>query len=213
MYSRFGKRCFDFVCSLAGLIALSPLMIVAALAVKLTSKGPALFSQMRTGQWGRPFRIYKLRSMRVSKAVSAPLVTAAGDPRITPVGRWLRKTRVDELPQLFNVLVGDMSLVGPRPEVPRYTAKYNERQKQIFIAKPGITGLSIIMDEEELMADQPDTEEFYLKTIMPAKLEIDIAYTENIRFSEDLRCLWFTVAGLLVRTAGAKFLSKEAMER
>jgi len=127
------------------------------------------------------------------QSASGPLVTAAGDSRITPLGQWLRKTKIDELPQLFNVLVGDMSLVGPRPEVPFYTAKYSETQKKVFYARPGITRPAIAMDEEALMAGQADPDAFYISTILPAKLELDLAYCKNVRFGVDLRILFVTV--------------------
>jgi lipopolysaccharide/colanic/teichoic acid biosynthesis glycosyltransferase len=200
-YARFGKRFFDASFSLFGLLLLSPLLALIAAAVKLTSPGPALFSQARTGLAGKPFPILKFRTMRVSAPNSGPLLTAAGDPRITPLGRWLRRTKVDELPQLFNVLAGHMSLVGPRPEVPRYTALYSPPQRKVFLARPGITGPSIILNEEQLMAAQPDKEQFYLAAILPAKLRVDLAYCANIRFSADIRCLFLTFARLFRRPA------------
>lgn len=189
-YTRFGKRLLDLLLSFIGVVVLSPFLLLVAAAVKFSSRGPALFRQIRTGQFQKPFHILKFRTMRHS--ASGSLLTAAGDSRITPLGRWLRKTKIDELPQLFNVLVGDMSLVGPRPEVVFYTSKYTEVQRKVFAARPGITGPSIIMDEEELMAAQEDKEAFYLSTILPAKLKIDLAYCENIRFTADLRMLFAT---------------------
>ena len=195
-YIRFGKRCFDAVISLSGLLFLSPFLLLIAIVVRLTSRGPALFSQIRTGQFGKPFRILKFRTMRMAPPGSGPLITASGDPRITPLGRWLRKTKLDELPQLFNVLAGHMSLVGPRPEVPLYTSRYTEQQKEVFSARPGITGPSINFDEEELLAGRADRENFYFTVVMPAKLEIHRAYCANIRLKEDLGILFLTLAGL-----------------
>src|SRR5262249_15243700 len=151
---------------------LSPLLFLAALAVRLSSPGPAIFSQVRIGRFERPFRILKFRTMRQTPPNSGSLLTATGDSRITPLGRWFRKLKIDELPQLFNVVVGHMSLVGPRPEVPLYTSTYSASQKEIFAARPGITGASIILNEEELMAAQSDKERFYLTTILPAKLQV-----------------------------------------
>lgn len=200
-YVRFGKRCFDAVVSFIGLLVLSPFLLLIAIAVRLTSPGPALFSQIRTGQFEKLFRILKFRTMRMTPLSSGPLITASGDPRITPLGRWLRKTKLDELPQLFNVLAGHMSLVGPRPEVPLYTSGYTEQQKKVFSARPGITGPSILFDEEELLARCPDREHFYFSTVMPAKLEIHRAYCANIHFTEDLRILFHTLAGLFRRPA------------
>jgi lipopolysaccharide/colanic/teichoic acid biosynthesis glycosyltransferase len=200
-YSRYAKRLFDAAVSAAGLVLLGPLLLLVAIAVRFTSRGPALFSQTRTGLGERPFRILKFRSMQVAPAGAAALLTAAGDSRVTPLGRWLRKTKIDELPQLLNVLAGDMSLVGPRPEVPRYTSRYTPAQKKVFSARPGITGPSIILNEEELMASHPDTEAFYLSTILPAKVAVDLSYCERIRFREDLRILFVTLSRLFYRPA------------
>jgi lipopolysaccharide/colanic/teichoic acid biosynthesis glycosyltransferase len=200
LYTRFGKRFLDVLLSFLGLVVLSPFLLLIAVAVRLSSRGPALFRQVRTGRFDKPFRILKFRTMR--EFSSGSLVTAAGDPRITPLGKWLRKTKVDELPQLFNVLAGDMSVVGPRPEVPLYTARYSAHEKQVLAARPGITGPAIIMNEEELMAAQVDREAFYVSVIMPAKLKIDLAYCEHVRFGEDVHVIFTTLARL-----GAKLLN------
>jgi len=201
-YQRAGKRWLDLALASAGLIALSPLLVVVAAAVRLTSPGPALFRQRRTGQFGAPFFIFKFRSMVGTSTAKGALITAAGDPRITPLGRWLRKSKVDELPQLMNVLVGHMSLVGPRPEVPEYTTKYTERQRTILLAKPGVTGpaTNAHVNEEELLAGQRDKEAFYLSTVLPAKLEADLAYCENIRFAEDVKLILTAIRLVLVKT-------------
>ena len=194
-YSQTGKRWFDATCALGGLVILAPFLFLVALMVRLTSPGPALFRQARTGQFGRPFRIFKFRTMRADAALSGSFLTAKGDPRITAIGKWMRKAKVDELPQLINVLVGDMSLVGPRPEVPVYTANYTERQRRVLCVKPGISGPSAnaYIGEEELLARQVDKEAFYLATVLPAKLEIDLSYCEKIAFAEDLRLIWTTL--------------------
>lgn len=201
-YKKFGKRLFDAVISALGLLILSPLLVIVAIAVRLSSPGPAIFRQLRTGQFERPFLILKFRSMRPVPSGKGALLTAAGDPRITPLGYWLRKTKIDELPQLLNVLRGEMSLVGPRPEVPVYTAQYNDRHKRVLLAKPGITSPQINFDEEALMASRPDKEEFYLAEILPAKLECDLVYCENIRLLTDLKILFHTVAQLFLRPLG-----------
>ncbi|SRR5579871_1414530 len=201
-YQTTGKRLFDVVFSAFGLLVLSPLLAVVAVVVKLTSPGPIIFRQIRTGQFENPFFILKFRSMRPAPAGKGALLTAAGDPRITPLGHWLRKTKLDELPQLFNVFRGDMSLVGPRPEVPLYTAQYNARQKRVLLARPGITSPQINFDEETLMASHSDKEHFYLTEILPTKLECDLAYCENIAFFSDLKILLHTVAQLFLRPFG-----------
>ena len=193
-YVRAGKRWLDATCSFAGIIALSPLLCAAAIAIHLTSAGPVFFRQTRIGRRGKPFRIFKFRTMVASKAPGAPLLTASGDPRVTRVGRWLRATKVDELAQLFNVLKGEMSLVGPRPEIPEYVAVYTAQQKLVMAMKPGITGPAARMDEEELLVGQADQSRFYLTVIMPAKLKTDLAYCENVRCSTDLKLIFTTIA-------------------
>lgn len=201
-YSRFGKRWLDAACAFAGLAVLAPLFLVAALAIKLTSRGPVFFRQMRVGWLRKPFRILKFRTMTTDRKGNGPLLTTEGDSRITPVGRLLRKTKADELPQLINVLLGEMSLVGPRPEVPDFTAAYSEMQNRVFRAKPGITGPAAnnYIHEEELLAAQSDKESFYLATILPAKLKMDLSYCENVRFLEDLRIIFATVTNVFSRT-------------
>jgi len=202
-YTKLGKRLFDAIVSAFGLLLLSPLLVLVAIAVRLSSPGPAIFRQLRTGRFEKPFYILKFRSMRPAPADKGALLTAAGDPRITPLGFWLRKTKIDELPQLLNVLRGDMSLVGPRPEVPLYTSQYTQRQKRVLLARPGITSPQINFDEEGLMASRPDKEEFYLSEILPAKLECDLAYCDKIHFFTDLKILFATVAQLLLRPFSA----------
>lgn len=192
-YSCFGKRWLDFAISLLGLTILSPFLGIVALAVRFSSSGPALFAQERVGLFGNSFRILKFRTMCVSSEASQDLLTTAGDRRVTPLGKWLRSTKIDELPQLFNVLRGDMSLVGPRPEVPLYTSRYTKDQQRVFVVRPGITGPSIIINEEELMARSDSKEVFYLAKVLPAKLAIDIGYCESVSFAEDLRLIFLTL--------------------
>jgi FlaA1/EpsC-like NDP-sugar epimerase/lipopolysaccharide/colanic/teichoic acid biosynthesis glycosyltransferase len=200
LYLRTGKRWFDAACALIGLVVLSPFLFLVAFFVKFTSRGPAFFRQVRVGQFGRPFRIFKFRTMKEVRSGSCSFLTAEGDPRITPIGKWLRKAKIDELPQLINVLMGDMSIVGPRPEVPRYTAEYTVRQKKILLVKPGITGPSVIVGEEELLASHLNKEIFYLTTILPAKLDIDIAYCERINFMEDVKLILLTFWKIFARS-------------
>lgn len=162
--------------ALALLVLLAPVMLLLALLVRLSSPGPVFFLQERVGRGGRPFRIYKLRTMRVN--TSGPQVTGGGDARITPLGAWLRHWKLDELPQLLNVVRGEMALVGPRPEVPRYVAHYTPEQQQTLMVPPGITGLSQLRyrNEEELLRNAADPEALYLEELMPAKLAIDLEY-------------------------------------
>ncbi len=191
----------DASCALCGLVVLSPAFLLTALAIRLTSRGPAFFRQTRVGRYGKRFRIFKFRTMRTENEEAGSLLTAAGDPRVTTLGRWLRRTKMDELPQLINVLAGQMSLVGPRPEVPKFVATFTESQRRILAAKPGITGpcANIYLNEEELLAGQPDDEQYYISKILPAKIDIDIAYCEQIRFVEDLRIIFQTFAKVFGR--------------
>jgi lipopolysaccharide/colanic/teichoic acid biosynthesis glycosyltransferase len=204
-YTQVGKRWFDAGMSAASLILLSPLLALIACAVRLTSSGPAIFSQTRLGLRERPFTIFKFRTMFVSQpSPGTSLLTAANDPRVTPLGHFLRATKLDELPQLVNVFLGHMSLVGPRPEVPRHTVGYTATQRRVFLARPGVTGPSIILNEEQLMANQADKEQYYLNSILPAKLKVDLDYCSQITFASDLRFLLITLGRLSVRhTAGS----------
>jgi lipopolysaccharide/colanic/teichoic acid biosynthesis glycosyltransferase len=197
-YGRFGKHAFDLVAAGIGFLFLLPFLAAIGLAVRLTSRGPMIFRQIRVGQFGKPFELLKFRSMRVGSEKGSQL-TAVGDPRITPLGMWLRRTKVDELPQLWNVVRGDMSLVGPRPEVPLFVAQYSDQQRAVLNARPGITVPEINVYEEELLAGQVDKEQFYLNTLLPAKLETDLAYISEIRFSSDLDVLFQTFKKLLFR--------------
>jgi lipopolysaccharide/colanic/teichoic acid biosynthesis glycosyltransferase len=195
---RYGKRAFDLISAIAGVFFLLPFLAVISILVRLTSKGPVFFRQVRVGRAERPFELLKFRSMREGAEKGSQL-TATGDPRITPLGAWLRRTKVDELPQLWNVLRGDMSLVGPRPEVPPFVARYTQRQREVLGVRPGITGPEVNVYEEELLARQADKERFYLSTILPAKLENDLVYAKAVRFSTDMNVLYQTFKKLLIR--------------
>lgn len=193
------RRLLDIVLSLTGLLITGPMILLCALLVKITSPGPAFFGQERVGRRGRTFRMYKLRTM--SNGASGPQVVALGDARVTPLGRFLRRYKIDELPQLLNVLVGHMSLVGPRPEVPRFVALYNSEQRRVLDAKPGITGPTQIRyrDEARLLAGATDPERVYITKVMPAKLAMDLAYIENRNVVKDLAILVLTLKALLGR--------------
>lgn len=187
-------RAFDFLASLVGLIVLAPLLLVIAVLVRATSPGPALFTQERVGLGGRPFSIYKFRTMEQDAEASGGQLTIGADPRITRVGAALRRLKLDELPQLVNVLRGDMSLVGPRPEVPRYVARYDERQRAVLRVRPGITDPASIAfrDENALLARSADPEATYVEVVMPRKLEMNLAYLERRTVLSDV--------GVIVRT-------------
>lgn len=199
-YVRFGKKLFDFVAAAAGLVIAAPLLLLCAIAVRLESRGPIFFRQWRVGQNGKPFQIIKFRSMVPGADKQGLKITASGDPRITKVGRLLRRSKMDELPQLFNVLRGEMSLVGPRPEVPEYTAKYSHGERKVLEVKPGITGPASLahIDEEQLLAGRADKEYFYVSTIMRRKLQIDLAYCRNMSFREDMKNLFLTARAVIM---------------
>ena len=199
-YSVAGKRWLDVSAALAGLTVVSPLLVAVAIAIRLTSRGPVFFRQVRTGRDGKTFEIAKFRTLAPALDSGAFPIPAAEDLRITPLGRWLRKTKIDELPQLFNVLCGEMSLVGPRPELPCYTAHYDAKQQEVFRVKPGMTSPASIAfaREEDLLAAQQDRAGYYLKTILPAKLALDVAYSRNVRMGTDLRILLQTFTRLLI---------------
>ena len=193
LWRRFWKRAFDVVCSALGLLALSPVLLVCALLVGLTSPGGVLFRQERIGKDGVPFTIYKFRSMRRDNA--GLKITTSGDSRVTPVGKLLRRTKLDELPQLFNVLKGDMSFVGPRPEVREYTDLYDEEQRQVLLVRPGITGLASIRfrNENELLDESDDPNRTYIEEVMPQKLALDLEYIPHASVFYDIRLILETL--------------------
>lgn len=204
-----GKRVFDIACSAIGLLLLSPLCLVIGLLVKLADGGPVFFSQTRIGQFGKPFRIWKFRSMIVDAQKMGAAVTAGHDPRITWIGRLLRKTKLDELPQLWNVLIGDMSLVGPRPEVPQYVERYTPEQRRILTLKPGITDLASLLfrNEEELLRGAGDLEEFYVRYCMPRKMQLNLQYAQHASVLEDIWIIFQTLFPYWVGVLVAYFAS------
>jgi lipopolysaccharide/colanic/teichoic acid biosynthesis glycosyltransferase len=188
-------RYVDFIMSLIGLVVLSPLLAVVALLVRVSGPGPILFRQERLGWHGRPFHLIKFRSMVDHSDGQGPLVTAGGDVRVTPVGRVLRRTKLDELPQLWNVVCGDMSLVGPRPEVPRYAGQYPELFTIVLRQRPGITDICTLQlrNEEEILARAADPEQYYVQRLLPRKLAASIREGLRRNFWRDLRILVATV--------------------
>src|SRR5690606_15839908 len=190
---------FDILFAACLLLLLFPILLCFALLVALTSTGGAFFRQERVGKDGRPFRLLKFRTMRPGSEAGGQLTIGGRDPRITGVGRWLRKTKLDELPQLWNVLVGDMSVVGPRPEVPKYVALYAPAQRAVLSVRPGITGLPSIryIDENELLARATEPERAYIEEVMPAKLALELQYVREHNMWQDLRILGDTVRKLL----------------
>ena len=195
------KRVFDILSALVSLIILSPLLAVIAIRIIKDSPGPVFFRGTRTGRFGKPFRIYKFRTMVINAEKLGGPSTSDNDPRITRVGRPLRKYKVDELPQLINILKGEMSFVGPRPEVPQYVALFSEDEKIILTVRPGITDWASIgnPDEGAALADSPDPEKTYLEKIRPEKIRLQLAYVRSPSFWTDIRILAETL-NVLLRT-------------
>jgi lipopolysaccharide/colanic/teichoic acid biosynthesis glycosyltransferase len=189
------KRCFDIAVAVVGLALLSPLLVVVAVLVRFTSNGPVLFRQERIGRQFRPFCIYKFRTMVQDAPRQGGQITCDDDPRITWIGRILRKTKIDELPQLINVLVGDMSLVGPRPEVPRYVELFRGDYVEILEARPGITDLASIKyrDESEILGRAADPEKEYIERILPEKIRLAKEYVRNASLWLDLEIIAKTI--------------------
>lgn len=196
-----GKRLFDLLMAVVLLTLSSPVMLVVALAVLVTSKGPIFFRQWRVGREGREFQLVKFRTMTHAPERQGPSVTRAEDPRITGVGRTLRKWKLDELPQLLNVVRGEMSFVGPRPDVSRYLECLNEAQRQILQLRPGITGSATLRyrNEEQLLSQVPsgELEHFYCTQVLPEKVRLDLDYARTAGFLSDLGILFRTFRVIL----------------
>lgn len=190
------KRLFDISVALISLICLAPLFVVIGLLIEIDSPGPIFFRGERVGQGGKPFRILKFRSMVPHAPGLGPTVTGRDDPRVTRLGRWLRRSKLDELPSLINVLRGEMSLVGPRPEAPAWVAGYSPRHRAVLRVKPGITGpAQLKYRHEEVMLSQANLAAVYPQ-ILRDKLEIDLTYVSQHAFSSDLRLIWQTLLAL-----------------
>ena len=188
------KRLFDIFASGLGLLFLSPLFLVLAIWIKLDSSGPVFYRQMRVGRHNKDFRIYKFRSMKVG-ADKQGLITVGGhDPRITRSGYFIRKYKLDEFPQLINVFVGDMSLVGPRPEVRKYVDMYTPEQMHVLDVRPGVTSLASIRyrNENELLDKAENPDQFYIDVVMQDKLAIDLEYVKNASFWYDIKLIFQT---------------------
>ncbi|HDJ30531.1 sugar transferase [bacterium] len=190
------KRLFDIVFSFLGLVLLFPVFIIVALMVKLDSKGPVFYKGLRIGRWGKPFWIYKFRTMVPGADKIGGPSTAADDPRLTKVGKFLRKYQLDELPQLINVLKGEMSFVGPRPEVPQYIELLSKEEKEkILSVRPGMTDYASLWNfhEGEILKGSPDPEKVYLEKIRPKKIKLQLKYIEDQSFWLDIKLILKTI--------------------
>lgn len=187
-------RFFDLIFSIMGLVILSPLFIVLYLLIRIESKGGGFYSQERIGKNGKPFKLYKFRSMRIGSDKKGLITIGEKDNRITKTGFILRKYKLDELPQLWNVFIGDMSLVGPRPEVKKYTDLYTEEQKQVLHVRPGITDWASIkyVDENKILGESKTPDEAYVNLIVPNKIKLNMVYIQNQTLGEYFKIIFTT---------------------
>ena len=188
------KRLFDITASGLGLLVLSPLFLVLALWIKLDSPGPVFYRQVRVGRGNKDFRLFKFRSMRVGSDKKGLITVGGHDPRVTRSGYYIRKYKLDELPQLINVFIGDMSLVGPRPEVRKYVDLYTPEQLHVLDVRPGITDMASIRyrNENELLEQATDPEQYYRDVVMQDKLRINLEYVADHSFIKDLKIIFMT---------------------
>jgi lipopolysaccharide/colanic/teichoic acid biosynthesis glycosyltransferase len=199
-YRKWGKRALDLAVSFAGLLLAAPVLLVIAVLVKSTSPGPVLYWQERVGLGGQLFRVVKFRTMCRDADRHGLAITAARDPRVTVAGSWLRRLKLDELPQLWNVLKGEMSLVGPRPEVPHYVQSYSPAHRRVLSVRPGITDLASIAyrREDELLVAHADVDRYYREVVLPDKLNLNLEYLDRMSFVYDLLLLIRTTTAVLI---------------
>ena len=192
------KRLFDILLSVTGLIVLLPVFILISVFILFDSKGGIFYLQKRVGRNNRDFTLYKFRTMHTGSDVGGLLTVGEDDNRITKTGKFLRKYKLDELPQLLNVLKGDMSIVGPRPEVRKYVDLYNERQRQVLSVRPGLTDYASIkyINENEVLSKYDDPEKAYIDIVMPAKLELNLKYIKEKSFITDVKIIFKTLVGI-----------------
>lgn len=189
------KRAFDFILALVGLVFILPVLIIVAILIKIDSKGDVFYKQVRVGRKGIDFKIFKFRTMHINADKQGLLTIGGRDPRVTRIGYVIRKYKLDELPQLINVLIGDMSLVGPRPEVRKYVELYSSNQKKVLNVRPGITDMASIKfrNENEILEKQDNPTQYYIDVIMPEKLDINLNYLHNRSFIRDIGVILKTI--------------------
>ena len=193
------KRLFDVIASGVGLLCLSPLFLILAVWIKMDSDGPVFYKQVRVGRGNKDFYLYKFRSMRVGSDKKGLITVGGRDARVTKSGYYIRKYKLDELPQLINVFKGDMSLVGPRPEVRKYVEMYTEDQMKVLSVRPGITDMASICyrNENELLAEADDPEKYYIEVVMPDKLRINLDYVRSHSFGNDIKLIFKTFKAIV----------------
>jgi lipopolysaccharide/colanic/teichoic acid biosynthesis glycosyltransferase len=208
------KRSLDIALAVAGLLLLAPALLFLAIAIRLSSPGPMFYRGVRVGVNGKLFRIVKFRTMVMNAEALGGSCTSTNDLRITPIGRWLRKYKLDELPQIFNVLKGNMSFVGPRPEVKEYTDLFNEEEKQILSLRPGITDWATLSnsDEEAILASSANPEQTYLEEIRPQKIKLQLRYVRERTLIVDFRIISVTAILVLRRCFGGGSLARSRMQ-
>lgn len=191
-------RIFDVILSFIGLLIISPFLLIVYLLIRLESKGGGFYAQTRTGKGGKPFQLYKFRSMRIGSDKKGLITVGEKDSRITKMGYFVRRYKIDELPQLWNVLKGDMSLVGPRPEVKKYTDMYYDEQKKVLSIKPGITDWASIkyVDENRILGEAENPDETYVKVIMPSKIALNMIYINNHTLKEYFKIIFATFSNI-----------------
>ncbi len=194
-------RLFDIIFSLFGLLVLSPLLLILALCIIFSSKGPVLYRQIRIGKGGKEFTLLKFRSMYINSDRQGLLTVGGRDPRITPIGYFVRKYKLDELPQLWNVLIGEMSIVGPRPEVKKYVDLYTPEQRQILNARPGITDMASIIfkNENEILDKQTNPEQYYIENIIPEKIQLNHIFIKRPTLLSYFKIILLTAKKVFVR--------------
>lgn len=193
-YLRYGKRYFDLSVSIVSLVILLPVFLLVAVAIKLDDGGPVFFFQERVGRNFSTFKVVKFRTMTTDPKVAGPLVTSENDKRITKVGKILRKLKIDELPQIFNVLRGEMSIVGPRPEVPKYVKLFEKDYRKLLTVRPGMTGYASVVfrNEEQILSRYTEPETAYVTEILPKKIKLELIYVSRVSFILDIKIFLWT---------------------
>lgn len=209
--SLVAKRIFDIIASILTLILLSPVFIIINIAIKVDSRGPVMFRQIRVTQYGKQFKIYKFRTMIKNADKIGSQVTVKNDVRVTVVGKFLRKFRLDEIPQLFNIIAGDMSFVGTRPEVVKYVEKYTEEMRATFLLPAGVTSQASIKykDEEQLLANADDADDIYIKIVLPEKMKFNLKSIEDFSFWGEFKTMFTTVVAVTKKYSSVNALPEK----